>query len=237
MGRSDFDGYAQKYDRWFLENKNIFESELELLRLALGDISQKNILSVGCGSGFFELALRDYGIEVTQGIEPSEDMANIAIKRGLDVKIDTIENVELEKDSYDVIYFNTSSTYIENLRYPYEKSYKALKKGGRLIILDIPKESAYGLMYLLGISHGTFNKPSLEGVIPNLSKRDGMIELLKLAHWHTTLEKVDILKDLNMKNFKFLQTLRKNPVYANLEFEETVEGYQSDSYVAIIAEK
>ena len=46
-----FDGYAAQYDAWFMENENVFQSEFHLFEKALGDISGKRMLSVGCGSG------------------------------------------------------------------------------------------------------------------------------------------------------------------------------------------
>lgn len=49
-----FDGYAAQYDAWFMTNDNLFQSELRLFQKALGDISGKRVLSVGCGSGLFE---------------------------------------------------------------------------------------------------------------------------------------------------------------------------------------
>ena len=52
--KQKFDGYAAKYDEWFMKNEHLFTSELRLFRKALGDITDKKILSVGCGSGLFE---------------------------------------------------------------------------------------------------------------------------------------------------------------------------------------
>ena len=49
-----FDGYAAQYDAWFMENENLFQSELRLFQKVLGDIQGKRVLSVGCGSGLFE---------------------------------------------------------------------------------------------------------------------------------------------------------------------------------------
>ena len=46
-----FDGYAAQYDAWFMENENLFQSELRLFQKVLGDIQGKRVLSVGCGSG------------------------------------------------------------------------------------------------------------------------------------------------------------------------------------------
>lgn len=116
----------------------------------------------------------------------------------------------------------------------YEKSLKALKEGGKLILLDVPKESAFGFMYLLGKSLGTYDHEYLEGTMPELPYP---LALASSGVWHSTEEKIDVLKNLGIKNFSFYQTLVKNPMYTNEEPEEVVEGYKSGGYVAIIAEK
>ncbi len=231
-GKQKFDGYAEKYDEWFMKNENLFTSELRLFKKALGDISGKRLLSVGCGSGLFESYIDCSGIE---GIEPSEDMGRIAEKRGVNIiQYGLIEDVRLPDNSYDVIYFNGSSSYIEDLRPVYEKCLKALKKNGRLILLDVPKESAFGLMYLLGTSLHTYDHDFLKGTMPELPYP---LALASSGAWHTTEEKTEILKALGIRSFSFYQTLIKNPLYTNEEPEEVSEGYKSGGYVAIIAEK
>ena len=51
------------------------------------------------------------------------------------------------------------------------------------------------------------------------------------------IQKIDVLKALGAKNFRYYQTLIRNPMYTNEEPEEVSEGYKSGGYVAIIAEK
>ncbi len=230
--KQKFDGYAAKYDEWFMKNENLFISELRLFKKVLGDISGKKLLSVGCGSGLFESYIDCSNIE---GIEPSEDMGSIAVKRGVNViKFGLIEDVDLPDNEYDVIYFNGSSSYMEDLVPVYEKSLKALKDGGRLILLDVPKESAFGFMYLLGKSLNTYDHEYLEGAMPELPYP---LALAASGVWHTTEEKINVLKSLGITKFSFYQTLVKNPLYTNEEPEEVAEGYKSGGYVAIIAEK
>ncbi|SPU24704.1 Uncharacterised protein [Bifidobacterium adolescentis] len=84
-------------------------------------------------------------------------MAAIARKRGMDVQIATAETADLPEESYDVIYFNGSSSYIPDLKVAYGNVLKALKKGGSLVLLDVPKESAYGLLYLLAGKLDTYD--------------------------------------------------------------------------------
>ena len=230
--KQKFDGYADKYDEWFMVNDNLFTSDLRLFKKVLGDISGKKLLSVGCGSGLFESYIDSSNIE---GIEPSEDMGRIAEKRGVNViKYGLIEDVDLADEKYDIIYFNGSSSYMENLKPVYEKCLKALKKDGKLILLDVPKESAFGFMYLLGKSLNTYDHEYLEGAMPALPYP---LALAASGVWHSTEEKIGVLKDLGVKEFTFYQTLVKNPLYTNEEPEEVIEGYKSGGYVAIIAEK
>ncbi|MCR4793856.1 MULTISPECIES: class I SAM-dependent DNA methyltransferase [Ruminococcus] len=232
MTKQKFDGYADQYDYWFMENSNLFESELRLFKKVLGDISGKKLLSVGCGSGLFESFIDCSQIE---GIEPSRDMGQIAEKRGVNVICyGVIEDIDLPKDSYDIIYFNGSSSYMEDLSSVYKKSLAALKEGGKLILLDVPKESAFGFMYLLGKSLGTYEHEYLEGTMPGLPYP---LALASSGIWHSTEEKINVLKKLGVTKFSFYQTLIKNPMYTNEEPEEVSEGYKSGGYVAIIAEK
>ena len=230
--KQKFDGYAAKYDEWFMKNENLFISELRLFQKVLGDITGKKLLSVGCGSGLFESYIDCSNVE---GIEPSEDMGQIAVKRGVNViKFGLIEDVDLPENEYDIIYFNGSSSYMEDLVPVYEKSLKALKSGGKLILLDVPKESAFGFMYLLGKSLNTYDHEYLEGAMPELPYP---LALASSGVWHTTEEKINVLKGLGVSKFSFYQTLVKNPLYTNEEPEEVIEGYKSGGYVAIIAEK
>ena len=230
--KQKFDGYAAKYDEWFMKNENLFISELRLFKNALGDISGKRLLSVGCGSGLFESCIDCPNIE---GIEPSEDMGQIALKRGVNIiKFGLIEDIDLPEDTYDIIYFNGSSSYIENLSPVYEKCLRSLKENGKLILLDVPKESAFGFMYLLGKNLNSYDHEYLEGTMPKLPYP---LALASSGIWHTTEEKIKILKDLGIDRFSFSQTLVKNPLYTNEEPEEVVEGYKSGGYVAIVAYK
>ena len=230
--KQKFDGYADQYDEWFMKNDKLFTSELRLFLKVLGDIEGKRLLSVGCGSGLFESYIDCSNVE---GIEPSVDMGKIAEKRGVNViKYGTIEDVNLPENTYDIIYFNGSSSYMEDLTPVYEKSLKALVDGGKLILLDVPKESAFGLMYLLGKSLGTYDHPYLEGTMPELPYP---LALASSGVWHSTEEKIEVLKNLGIKDFDFYQTLVKNPLYTNEEPEEVSEGYKSGGYVAIIAKK
>lgn len=235
MKNQKFDGYADKYDSWFVENELVYLSELKLVKESIESVKHDTILSVGCGSGLFESSLKNYGIEVQDCLEPSDDMAKIAESRGFNVKVATIENAELKDNYYDLIYFNGSSSYISELEEPYKKCYNALKEGGHLIIIDIPKESAYGMMYLLAKNIGDYKHEDLEGVLPELPYP---IELVKSANWHTIEDKKKALINSGFsKDLSFKQTLCNHPYFTDKVEEDVREGYMEGGYVAIIAKK
>lgn len=236
MSKAKFDGYAATYDSWFMANENVFLSELKLLKSALELTDGGRMLSIGCGSGLFEKALKDeYGIEVTEGVEPSSDMAAIAEKRGMSVQLATAETAELPAEAYDVIYFNGSSSYIPDLELAYGNVLKALKPGGSLVLLDVPKESGYGLLYLLAGKLDDYGAPELADTAPAMPYP---LELVHTAFWHTTEEKSAVLRDkLGLHDLQYRQTLVASPVYTNREVEEPVDGYYAGGYVAIVARK
>ena len=130
MGKG-FDEYASAYDAWFLENRNVLYSEVNLVASTLKDAGR--ILSVGCGSGLFEMILRkERGIDITDGIEPSTGMAEIARKRGMHVTIATAEEADFGHERYDTLLFNGTPSYIGDLAGVVRKAYDALPAGGRI---------------------------------------------------------------------------------------------------------
>lgn len=233
MGTS-FDRYASEYDRWFLDNENVLKSEVALVAATLAD-APKPILSVGCGSGLFEAIMRnENGIDVTDGVEPSTGMAEIAKKRGLSVTIATAEGYEYPKGKYSTVIFNGSPSYITDLDAVVKKVHDALPEGGRIILVDVPKESTYGIMYNLAKALGTWAHPLLAGVYP---PNPYPIEFVNQANWRTTAEKVEALEKYGFKDIKFMQTLTTHPLYSDLKAEEPIEGCDKGDYVAIIATK
>lgn len=229
----EFDNYASQYDAWFMENENVLFSELKLVAHALKQPGRT--LSVGCGSGLFEMLLRhNYNIEVTNGIEPSKAMATIAEYRGMKVKIGGAEEVDFGIENYDTVIFNGSPSYISDLELSFQKAYMALKTNGRIIVVDVPKESSYALLYNLAKTLGTWQHPLLEGISPITPYP---IELVKLSNWRTTAEKVDLLHKIGFGDLQFLQTLTCHPMYSNAQIEEPIDGYDKGDYVAIIGKK
>jgi ubiquinone/menaquinone biosynthesis C-methylase UbiE len=228
-----FDRYANEYDAWFFNNMNLLTSEVKLVAHFLKDPGKT--FSVGCGSGLFESILKkEYSINIEYGLEPSEGMADIARKRGMTVDITTAEKAVFNDESYDTFLFNGTPSYINDLRSVFINVFKALKPGGKVVVIDVPKESSYGIMYNLALALDTWDHPFLNGVNP---KDPYPIEFVKIANWRTTNEKIELLKETGFTNLEFAQTLTKHPLYSNDIIEEPTEGYSSGDYVAICAMK
>ncbi len=230
---SKFDRYANAYDAWFMDNENLLYSEVKLVAHFLKNAGRT--LSIGCGTGLMEKIMSDeMGINITDGIEPSADMMAIAVSRGMNVRQGTAEDTNFGTEEYDTVLFNGCPSYITNLDTAIKNAYKALKPGGKIILIDVPKDSSYGTMYNLALTLGTWEHPLLNDVKP---KSEYPIELVKVAKWRTTQEKIDLLNANNFSNLLFAQTLTTQPLYSNCEIEEPTEGYYKGSYVAICATK
>jgi SAM-dependent methyltransferase len=233
LKKENFDKYAGEYDAWFFDNMELLTSEVRLVAHFLKDAG--NVFSVGCGSGLFESILKnEYDIKIENGIEPSDGMAEIARKRGINVEVVTAENADFGIEKYDTVLFNGTPSYINDLEAVIGKAFRSLKKNGRIILIDVPKEGSYAIMYNLAKTLGTWDHPLLEGVNP---KNPYPIEFVKVANWRTTNEKIKFMEAAGFVDFEFAQTLTKHPLYSNNVAEQPIEGYDCGDYVAISAIK
>ncbi len=231
--KNSFDKHASLYDAWFIDNPNVLFSEAKLVATTLKGAHR--ILSVGCGSGLFEKILKkSFGITITDGIEPAEGMAAIARQRGVDVVVATAEEGDFGNGKYDTILFNGSPSYISDLEPVVQKAYDNLPEGGRLVLIDVPKESGYGMMYNLAKALGSWDEQLVKGVYP---PNPYPIELVKAANWRTTSEKIEVMEKVGFKDLEFMQTLTTHPLYSDNAVEEPSEGYDKGDYVAVIGYK
>jgi len=112
------------------------------------------ILELGCGHGYILEFLRRNGFSNVEGIDISEQLVQIAIARGLNVKVaDVFEYLRYSaKDRFSaIIALNFIEHFTkEELMRLMPNIYKALKKGGVLIILTpngaglFPHQVVYG---------------------------------------------------------------------------------------------
>ena len=229
-----FDDYSDAYDAWFQKNQAILESELRLVAHVLGTSPGKT-LSVGCGTGLFEQLLQsEYGVSITDGVEPSAPMGEIARKRGMTVAEAGAEQMPVGDAIYDTVMFNGSPGYIADLDAAVTEAYRILKPGGRVLLIDVPAESSYGILYRLGGAYGSWDDERLRGVLP----RDPYpVELAGGANWRPTQDKIDAAVKAGFKDLFYAQTLTRHPCFSDTTPQDPIPGYDSGDYVAVCAVK
>ncbi len=229
-----FDEYAAKYDSWFLLNANVLESEVRLIASALGP-EPGWTLSVGCGSGLFESILaREHGIHIGVGIEPSEGMAGIARKRGMDVTLASAEAIPHPDASFGTVLANGIPAYLSELGTALGEIFRVLQPGGTLILADVPASSSYGQLYQLAAVVGTWDDPRLHKIAP---AHPYPVEFVTQANWRTTPEIIAELHGLGFVDLDFTQTLTTHARYSDDRPEDPSPGYDRGGYVAIRARK
>ncbi|RVU40399.1 class I SAM-dependent methyltransferase [Lujinxingia sediminis] len=230
-----FDLFANDYDAWFSENQPLLESEVRLLAHLWPEPKPERVLSVGCGTGLFEAVLkRDFDIVVTDGIEPAEGMAAIARTRGMEVAIGTAEDGDFGEGLFDMLVFNGSSSYVSDLKGVFERAFHALRPGGYVMVIDVPRESSFGILYCLAAALDTWDHPLMAGVAP---KSPYPMPFVRAANWHTTAERIDALEAAGFVVENTAQTLTTHPVRAGEEVEFPRDGHDSGDYVGVLARK
>lgn len=231
--KASFDEYAEEYDAWFLQNRNVLASEVLLLRRFLVDGGET--LSVGCGSGLFEHLLRvEHEIDIRNGVEPAEGMARIAEKRGLTVARGTAESLPHEDGRFDTVLLNGIPSYVHDLERAFREAHRVLRSGGHIVVLDVPAESSYGLLYRLAAIVGTWDDTALSRLAP---PHPYPVEFAAAAIWRTTEEKAELLRKVGFLDLEFAQTLTRHPKFSDQRVEEPSEGFDRGDYVGIRCRK
>jgi len=162
-----FDIYYEDYEKWFEKHQEIYEEELKTIKSLL---SEGRGMEVGVGSGRFAAPL---GIKF--GIDPSKKMAEIARKRGIEVVETTAEKMDFDSE-FDFILMVTTICFVKDPLKTVQNCYKALKKGGYLLVAFVDLNSPLGRMYEKNKHKSKFYAPATfftkEDII-NLMKKTG----------------------------------------------------------------
>ncbi|MFO8236086.1 MAG: class I SAM-dependent methyltransferase [Bacteroidales bacterium] len=203
-----FDEHYNDYEKWFDLNKYAYESELKAIRHFIPEKGRG--VEVGVGSGLFAQPLG-----ITNGIEPSAQMREIAKQRGLNVKQGVAENVPLENGSVDYVLFVTTICFVDNIEQSLKETWRILRKGGRVVIGFVDKESKIGQVYQQNKQFSTFYKE---------------------ATFFSAREVESLLSNLGFSKVEFVQTL-----FGKLKDIDRVQnfkpGHGEGSFVVVKGER
>lgn len=161
MDYNPFDIFSSEYEEWFIENENLFQSELLALKRVV-PVGKKGI-EIGIGSGIFADQL---GIQY--GIDPSANMLGYAKKRNLEVEKGFAEDLPYPDNSFDFAVFITSICFIANPVKAINEANRILKPDGNIIIAIIDKESTLGQILEMGKNESKFYKDATFYSVPEI---------------------------------------------------------------------
>lgn len=108
-----------------------------LLRYGAGLPGDARVLDVGCGDGFHLSLLRHYGPKGWKlvGVDVDERATALGRKNGLDIHTGTLETVDLEEGSFDLVYTLQTLEHVAEPDFFLDSIRRVLKPGGRLVVV------------------------------------------------------------------------------------------------------
>lgn len=207
MKESIFERAAQEYDRWYELNPYAYLSEIEAIKPHL---RRGLSIEVGVGTGRFALPL---GIDF--GLDPSVSMLKIAKERGIKVIKGCAEKLPFKDNIFDNLLMVVTICFLDDPKPALKEAKRVLKRGGKIILGFVDKESFLGKLYLA---------------------RKEKSKFYKSAKFYSTKEVLDLLKGYNFKIELITQTLFKT-IEEMSEVEPVKEGYGEGGFVVISASK
>jgi len=148
-----FDEIAPKYD--FLNKLLSFKQDKlwrkKAVQLSVNE-NVSSILDVGTGSGvFLEDFVNQHSFKKAIGIDFSEQMLKQAKKRlGERASFERVEipNLPYEKESFDLVSCAFVLRSISDLDLYFQESFRVLKPGGKLVVLELTRPTAWWMKLL-----------------------------------------------------------------------------------------
>ncbi|MCB0579006.1 MAG: methyltransferase domain-containing protein [Phaeodactylibacter sp.] len=205
-----FEKHVAEYDEWFEKHPFVYETELAALRRQMLTLPENLVgLEVGVGTGRYAAPL---GIK--EGVEPSEEMAKRAVRRGVEVV-----NARAEKLPYRDIHFDfvliVTICHLDKVPEAFAEAYRVLKPGGVLIVGFLDGDGVIAKRYEERRNQSTFYR-------------------------HATFYRVnrveEMLKKAGFANLQIIQTLFGELEEIN-EVQDSRQGYGEGSFVVVKAVK
>lgn len=205
-----FDQNVMEYEAWYKKHPFVFESELQAIRMHFREIPPNSYgIEVGLGTGRFSRAL---GIK--EGVEPSEEMAEKAVSRGIEVIHGFAERLPYRDLHFDFVLFVTIC-HLDDVKEALREANRVLKHKGTLII---------GFLDARGEIAGSYTEKKMESTF------------YRYARFWSVKELHDLIKSSGFKELSYYQTL-----FGDLDAIQSVqipkEGHGEGSFVVVKAVK
>lgn len=199
---SAFDQSTLEYDNWFEKHNAVYLSELLAVQQSIP--VNKIGIEIGAGTGRFALPFN-----IKFGVEPSENMAQLAEQRGMKIYRSAAENLPLENETFDFALMVTTVCFLSDLPKAFAEVHRILKPKGEIILAIIDKNSLLGQQY---------------------QKTKAKNKFYQDAHFHSTEEITQLLKQAGFDSFAYWQTLSTSDA---TEVEQPQAGFGKGSFVVI----
>lgn len=177
-----YQNYAKQYDKWFDENRQVYEAELKAVR---SFIPRKTCsLEIGAGTGRFAAPLK-----IRIGIEPAEGMRKIAQLKGINVLGGKAECLPFKDSSFELVLMVTVICFVNDIYKTLKESFRVLSKGGSIVIGMVDSGSPLGQIYLNNKQNSLFYKQ---------------------AKFYSVEEILEIMRKTGFDDFSFRQTVFKD---------------------------
>jgi len=141
---SSFDSFAEKYDQWYdsTEGRAIFDSELKCLRSACPRLEGRWV-EVGVGTGRFASALG-----ITEGVDPSPRMLDIAKRRGIRSTAGSAENLPFPDNTFDGLLMAVTLCFVNDAGKALGECRRILRPLAKFLLGIVPADSFWGEEYI-----------------------------------------------------------------------------------------
>ena len=129
---------AQAYNEHVLNpDDSIYHAYYEkpAIRAELPDLSGKQVISIGCGSGVDAQWLLEHGAQSVAGIDISKELIAIARQNypDVDLRVMDMEALDFPDASFDVAYSSLAIHYVDDWTQPLREAHRILRPGGTYV--------------------------------------------------------------------------------------------------------
>ncbi len=189
-GIESFDKNVNKYEQWFVDHPLAYVSELHAVRSLLPATGHG--IEIGVGTGRFAAPLG-----IRKGIEPSEAMAALAKKKGIEVLSGVAEKIPCNDAEFYFALMVTTVCFLDDMDLAFHEASRILKAGGSFIIGFVDRESGLGKEYLKMKDKSLFYRDATFYAVPELTKYLTRAGFSKFVFRQTLFKALDGMTDVD----------------------------------------